>query len=42
MIEQPDVHLMAELNQRSLTEDDRNAAVEIGGQPRHLLKIGVA
>jgi hypothetical protein len=42
MIEQPDVHLMAELNQRSLTDDDINAAVEIGAEPRHLLKIGAA
>jgi hypothetical protein len=40
MIEQPDVQLIAELNQSSLTEDDRNAAVEIGGEHRHLLKIG--
>lgn len=42
MIEQPDVHLMAELNQRSLTGDDHRAAVEVGGEPRHLLKIGAA
>lgn len=39
MIEQPDVHLMAELNQRSLTKEDHEAAVDIGGEPRHLLKI---
>ncbi len=42
MIEHPDVHLMAELNQRSLTETDLLAEVEIGGEPRHLLKIGPA
>lgn len=42
MIEQPDVHLMAELHQSSLTDDDRNAAVDIGGEHRHLLKIGAA
>jgi hypothetical protein len=40
MIEQPDVQLMAELNQRSLTTADRQAAVDIGGEPRHLLRIG--
>ena len=40
MIELPDVQLMAELNQRSLTEEDRRGAVDIGGEPRHLLKIG--
>jgi hypothetical protein len=40
MIEQPDVHLMAELNQRSLSDADHKAAVEIGGESRHLLKIG--
>jgi hypothetical protein len=42
MVDQPDVHLMAELNQRVLTDDDRRAAVEIGGEPRHLLRIGPA
>lgn len=42
MIEQPDVHLMASLEQSSLTDDDRSAAVDIGGEPRHLLKIGAA
>jgi len=40
MIEQPDVQLMAELNQRSLTDKDHKAAVNIGGEPRHLLRIG--
>jgi hypothetical protein len=42
MVELPDVHLMAELVQSSLTADDRKAAVEIGGEPRHLLRIGPA
>jgi len=42
MIEQPDVQLMAELNQRTLTKDDREAAVDIGGESRHLLRIGAA
>jgi hypothetical protein len=42
MIEQPDVDLMAELNQRTLTDQDRKSAVDIGGEPRHLLRIGSA
>lgn len=42
MIEDSDVRLMAELNQRSLTEADIEAAVQIGGEPRHLLRIGTA
>ncbi|MDQ7903520.1 hypothetical protein RB614_03205 [Phytohabitans sp. ZYX-F-186] len=42
MIELPDVHLKAELDQRKLTDDDRRAAVEIGGELRHLLRIGPA
>jgi hypothetical protein len=42
MIEQPDVQLMAQLNQRLLTDQDRDAAVIIGGEPRHLLRIGAA
>jgi hypothetical protein len=40
MVEQPDVQLMAELHQRSLTDEDRKAAVDIGDEPRHLLRIG--
>lgn len=40
MIELPEVELMAELNQQSLTDEDRKAAVNIGGEDRHLLKIG--
>lgn len=42
MIEQPDIHLKAELNQKSLTAQDRKAAVRIGGELRHLLMIGNA
>ncbi|MGP4012646.1 hypothetical protein [Streptomyces sp. 4N124] len=42
MIEQSDVQLMAELNQRALNDDDRKAAVDIGGEARHLLRIGPA
>ena len=42
MIERPDVRLMAELNQRLLTDADHDAAVEIGNEPRHLLKIAEA
>ncbi|MBQ1021531.1 hypothetical protein KBX71_27145 [Micromonospora sp. D93] len=39
MVEQPDVHLKAELDQRKLTTEDEQAAVLIGSEPRHLLKI---
>jgi hypothetical protein len=39
MVEQPDVHLKAELDQRKLTTEDERAAVLIGNEPRHLLKI---
>ncbi|GAB3441026.1 hypothetical protein [Actinophytocola sediminis] len=42
MIEEPDVHLEAALDQASLTDDDWAAAVKIGGEPRHKLKIGAA
>jgi hypothetical protein len=42
MIEQSDVDLKAELNQRALTDQDRKAAVDIGGELRHLLRIGPA
>lgn len=40
MIEDPDVTMHHELNQRVLTAADRAAAVDIGGEPRHNLKIG--
>jgi len=39
MIEQSDVHLTAILDQAKLTDADRRAAVEIGGEARHLLTI---
>jgi hypothetical protein len=42
MIEAPDVHLTAELNRKTLTDEDREAAVKIGDEERHLLKIGAA
>jgi hypothetical protein len=42
MVEQPDVHLKAELDQRKLTAEDEQAAVLIGSEPRHLLKIASA
>lgn len=42
MIELPDVFLEAQLNQRLLKEEDHKAAVVIGGEPRHLLRIGAA
>ncbi|MGW5745404.1 hypothetical protein [Amycolatopsis sp. NPDC003861] len=37
----PDVNLVPEENQKSLTEADREAAVHLGGQEKHLLAIGV-
>ncbi|WP_285628071.1 hypothetical protein [Kineosporia sp. NBRC 101677] len=40
MIEQPDVELIAEPGQSVLTEEDRAAAVTIGGEARNLLRIG--
>jgi hypothetical protein len=39
MVEQPDVHVKAELDQRKLTAQDERAAVLIGSEPRHLMKI---
>jgi len=39
MVDLPDVHLKAELDQRKLTIKDERAAVLIGSEPRHLLKI---
>ncbi len=36
-----DVNIVPESNQKSLTEEDRAAAVRIGGQEKHLLAIGV-
>ncbi|MFL6120004.1 hypothetical protein [Actinophytocola sp.] len=37
----PDVDLVPEENQKSLTEVDRTAAIRLGRQDRHLLAIGV-
>jgi hypothetical protein len=42
MIKLPDVHLKAELDQRKISEDDRRAAVDVGDEARHLLRIGPA
>ena len=39
MITRPDVRLLSEANRKALTDDDRKAAVEIGGQLKHLLAI---
>jgi hypothetical protein len=38
----PDVTLVPESNQKTLTQQDREAAVIIGGQNKHLLWIGAA
>lgn len=38
----PDVNLVPESNQKTLTPADREAAVLIGGQRKHLLWIGPA
>ncbi|WP_055749529.1 hypothetical protein [Frankia sp. AvcI1] len=35
----PDVHIVPEADQRSLTEADRDAAIRIGGKYKHLLSI---
>jgi hypothetical protein len=40
MIEQPDVRLQQELNQRALTDRDRAASVVIGNQERDIIQIG--
>jgi hypothetical protein len=37
----PDVNIVPQSNQKALTEDDRRAAVTIGGQRKHFLAIGV-
>ncbi|GAA5060868.1 hypothetical protein [Nocardia callitridis] len=34
-----DVHVRAEADQKTLTEQDRDAAIVLGGTPRHLLTI---
>lgn len=40
MNRQPDVHIVPESNQKSLSLADREAAVSIGDQDKHLLAIG--
>jgi hypothetical protein len=37
----PDVNIVPESNRKALTEKDRDAALHIGGQDKHLLAIGV-
>jgi hypothetical protein len=37
----PDVNIVPESNQKTLTDNDIDAAVRIGGQDKHLLAIGV-
>lgn len=37
----PDVDLISEDNQKSLTERDRHAALHLGGQDKHLLAMGM-
>ncbi|GGU73861.1 hypothetical protein [Lentzea flava] len=39
LAERPDVHLWAEADQKSLTDPDRQAALVLGGSPRHTLVI---
>ncbi|MGW5051381.1 hypothetical protein [Actinokineospora sp. NPDC004072] len=42
LADRPDVHLRAEADQKSLTEQDRVAALVLGGSPRHTLAIEAA
>jgi hypothetical protein len=39
MMRKPGVHLISQADQKALTEDDRQAALIIGGEPKHLLAI---
>jgi hypothetical protein len=41
LLKSPDVNLEPESNQKTLKDADRRAAVKIGGEPRHLLAIGM-
>jgi hypothetical protein len=41
LLRSPDVNIVPESNQKSLSEADRAAALRIGGQDKHLLAIGV-
>ncbi|GAA1343294.1 hypothetical protein GCM10009660_31650 [Catellatospora bangladeshensis] len=42
LADRPDVHLRAEADQKSLTEQDRRAALVLGGSPRHTLLVEAA
>jgi hypothetical protein len=39
MADMPDVHLRSEVDQQHLTDDDREAAIRLGGDDRHNLQI---
>ena len=39
MARRPDVRLAGEPNRKALTDDDHAAAVQVGGEDRHLLSI---
>lgn len=39
LADRPDVHLRAEADQKSLTDQDRRSALMLGGSPRHTLVI---
>jgi hypothetical protein len=41
LLDAPDVELEPEENQKTLTVEERRAAVRIGGESRHLLSIGM-
>lgn len=41
MLHHPDVNLVPESNQKTLTDADRRAAIRIGNQDKHLICIGV-
>ncbi|PRY44645.1 hypothetical protein [Umezawaea tangerina] len=42
LADRPDVHLRAEADQKSLTDEDREAALVLGGTPRHTLMVEAA
>ncbi len=42
LADRPGVHLWAEADQKSLTDDDRQAALVLGGSARHILVIEAA
>jgi len=39
--QQPDVNIVPESNQKMLRPQDREAAVVIGDQPKHVIAIGI-